>query len=536
MRLRLAIVFFVVVTLPLAIVGWLGARVAREEQAMVRLRFQELLHAQLGVVEQRMATVISDYEQRIIVGGALSRMAHDQLRERAAASPEVLQFFVTDMKERLLYPSEDNNPTEAEGHFLEAAARLWEAGEVSFTTSAESEADAPLAAPMTKGGKGGYRPPPVLEKGWHTWHFGARPHFLFWWRDEAGIVVGAEVRRARLIADVIAALPHDQPEVQALETGCIQVMDAEDRVVYQWGDYSPKKEQSPAVDLRPAAPVGAWKLAYYVPPDFFTRGVDGGRFNLVLGLLALALVVAGLAVYVFRETTRDAREAQQRVSFVNRVSHELKTPLTNIRMYAELLAEGLVEEEAAATHKHLRIIVAESQRLSRLINNVLTFGRKERQALRLHPVPGCVDDAVREVAGHFEAALAQRGFAIELALETPEEVRFDGDAVQQIIGNLLSNVEKYAVGGDTVTIISARNSQGVFITVRDNGPGIGKTEARRIFEPFYRVRNTLNDGVAGTGIGLSIARDLAVLHGGGLILESTEGGAFFRLSFRVEEV
>ena len=176
-------------------------------------------------------------------------------------------------------------------------------------------------------------------------------------------------------------------------------------------------------------------------------------------------------VWLYRESTRELRLAAQRVSFVNQVSHELKTPLTNIRMYAELLEEHVADDDSDG-RKRLGVVVTESQRLSRLINNILTFSRQDKGGLvRLHATPAVVDDVVADVLAQFAPGFGQRRDR-QLRAGAPARVRVDADALAQILGNLLGNVEKYAPGGGWWS----RHDRGppplTTITVEDSGPGI----------------------------------------------------------------
>ncbi|MCA9526810.1 MAG: HAMP domain-containing histidine kinase, partial [Myxococcales bacterium] len=215
---------------------------------------------------------------------------------------------------------------------------------------------------------------------------------------------------------------------------------------------------------------------------------------------------------------------------VNQVSHELKTPLTNIRMYAELLADELDDEDDRAA-RHVAIIEGESQRLSRLIGNILTFARKQRETLRLRPTEAVIDDVIRDAIEGFAPSLERCGVAVAFEPGAPATVRVDADALGQILGNLLSNVEKYAHGGP-VRITAVQTPTDTTITVHDSGPGIPRGDRQRVFEPFERLSDALEEGVSGTGIGLGIARDLARLHGGDLTLLPTERGAAFELRLR----
>ena len=251
--------------------------------------------------------------------------------------------------------------------------------------------------------------------------------------------------------------------------------------------------------------------------------------NLTVGLLVLGLVIVAIGVYVFRENRREVRGALKRVTFVNQVSHELKTPLTNIRMYAELL-DMTLDETDEKSRSHLDVIVQESQRLSRLIGNVLTFGRGQRKKLAVHPTPHVVDDIIRKTSGQFAPSLNAKGIEVTLDLNAKETVVVDADALEQILGNLLANVEKYAASGKLVTITSARDGDNTLIQVKDQGPGIPKSAREKIFAPFFRISGALTEGVSGTGIGLAISRDLARRHGGDLTLVPCPKGATFELN------
>ena len=283
--------------------------------------------------------------------------------------------------------------------------------------------------------------------------------------------------------------------------------------------------------LRP--PLGSWTLRYYPAPGEAAQALGrGGALAMAAGLGALVLAVAGLGLYFLRESTRELRDARQRMSFVNQVSHELKTPLTNIRMYAELL-EDQIDEDSPELREYTGVIVSESQRLSRLIANVLSFARQQRGKLGLRRFEGDVDETIRQVVEQFRPSLGEQGIAVELELGAEGPARFDADALGQILGNLLSNVEKYAAAGKRASIRSERHGSTVEIRVADAGPGVPPRAREEIFQPFVRLSGALTDGVAGTGIGLSIARELARLHGGDVTLEPCAEGSCFLVTLEV---
>jgi signal transduction histidine kinase len=259
------------------------------------------------------------------------------------------------------------------------------------------------------------------------------------------------------------------------------------------------------------------------------------RFNVGAAVGVVALTLVALAHALYRASTRELRAAAQKVSFVNQVSHELKTPLTNICMYAELLAERIPEDDGQA-RGHIGIVIAESRRLGRLIGNILTFARQQKARLTLHPAAGTVDAIIADTLESFRPVLQEAGVQIAFTPDAGRMVMLDADVLTQILGNLFSNVEKYAVGGQALEVTSRQTGDRTEIQVADRGPGIPAAQADDIFKPFVRLSNSLTDGVSGTGIGLTIARDLARLHGGDLTLARAEVGACFRVVLRTPPI
>ena len=372
----------------------------------------------------------------------------------------------------------------------------------------------------------------IREEGWIAWYWEEGLHLLFWRRRADGLIAGVEIERAALLQRLIDSLP-----ATGEQASLVAVVDAKGTPIYQWGNYDlslrgegkggeAPEEEEPLARLPLAPPLETWSLLYYGPGDA-PVALATSRFLVLLGLGGTALVLLGLAVFFYREWSRNMREARQRVSFVTQVSHELKTPLTNIRLYAELLADELSGTDEHA-EEHAGVIVSESQRLSRLIANVLTFSR------RGHPTASRrsfdIGAAVRQAIEHFGPAFAESGIEATREGEAPLPVMADEDAVGQILANLLSNVEKYAGAGGRVDVTLTQDPQRTRVRVRDYGPGIPSGQRRQIFEPFFRARSDLTEGVSGTGIGLTIARDLARQSGGDLELRAAEPGACFELT------
>ena len=252
-------------------------------------------------------------------------------------------------------------------------------------------------------------------------------------------------------------------------------------------------------------------------------------------VLAMAASIIGLSVvtlisayYLYTETRREFQRAQQRVSFVNQVSHEFKTPLTNIQLYSELLEESVIDEGG---NKYLGIIQEESRKLSRMIVNVLTFARNQKASLQVNPRKLIPDQLLQEQLEIHRPGLDRQNIPITQDLEARQEMAIDPEIFSQIFSNLLSNAEKYAPNS-SVSIVSRQADQQLSVTVQDTGPGIDHSKQNKVFEPFVRLEDRTTEGVSGTGIGLSIARDLARLHGGELSLSSSKKGATFTFTLK----
>jgi signal transduction histidine kinase len=267
-----------------------------------------------------------------------------------------------------------------------------------------------------------------------------------------------------------------------------------------------------------------WEAALYLMhPEQLQENARGVRRTLVL-LIAAALAAIALGGWtVFADTRRQMALAQKKTDFVSNVSHELKTPLTSIRMFAEMMQTGTAAEEKRP--QYLRIIVAEAERLTRLINNVLDFARLERKQKRydFHPLD-LHEVLARTWEGH-ELHLREQGFTTRWkAAPPPYPVRGDEDALAQIIVNLLSNAEKYSGEKKEIEVQSYLADDSVHVSVLDRGSGVPPGEEAKIFEAFYRAHDSLASGIQGSGLGLTLGQRLAKEHGGEITYQARDGG------------
>ena len=514
------------VCVPLAALVWLGGRLARDERARLRRDLQVLLAKQLGDVNQIVDRFFQKRQRELLGVTDLATFETGALRSTVRSDPRLLQLFVLEPDGDILHPPLAEPLNQSEREFLERARVFLQDKDLLRAADRQTESASGTAR------SGFYGQTSTAPHGWYTWYWGRGVHLIFWRRLPSGHIVGAELDRSRWIADLIAELPQTPLAETPASQSRIQLVDSHDEAVYQWGAYEPHSSAAPLAEMPVSAPLSAWRLKFFVAEDRFPALAGrSAEFNYIAGLAAIGVVLLTLAGFFYRESSRELREAATRVNFVNQVSHELKTPLTNIRLYAELLSEQLQEGDsvdAASAQRRLAIIVSESGRLSRLIGNVLTFAQQQRRQIELNLQPGRVDDTIQAVIQQFQPALHAQGVRTTFDAGASTVVNFDADAVEQILVNLLNNVEKYAVQGRRLDITSRQGGERTTIFVADAGPGIPPAEQDRIFQPFYRISNRL-EGPAGAGIGLSIARGLARLHKGDLRLVDSAAGATFEI-------
>jgi len=309
---------------------------------------------------------------------------------------------------------------------------------------------------------------------------------------------------------------------------CLAILDdnAKPVVISQNGFQANWKRPFVATEIGDALP--HWEAAgYLINPGQLRQTARTAKLTLGLLVAVLMVAIGTGSVLIVRSLDAELKSARQKTDFVGNVSHELKTPLTSIRMFSELLAEGRVAD-TAKQHSYLQIITAEAARLTRLINNVLDFSRMERGEKK-YAFQACdLAEIARTSAETFRPHLESAGFRFETELPAaPVCIRGDADALSQIIVNLLSNAEKYSNGGKEISLLLALKQTPLphaEIRVLDRGPGVPKGSEEKVFEKFYRAHDSLSSGVQGSGLGLTIARQIAQAHGGDVVYEPRDGG------------
>jgi signal transduction histidine kinase len=258
--------------------------------------------------------------------------------------------------------------------------------------------------------------------------------------------------------------------------------------------------------------------------DFF------GSSN-VLGMMALVAALFGIAL-AWRAARREMQVAQLKSDFLANISHELKTPLTSIRAFGDLLSSGRASNPGRI-RQYGSIIKSESDRLTALINNILEMSKHERCIRKYRLDEGDLGALVAETVDVFRHSAEIPETAITVAIPvTPITARFDHGAIRQAVINLLSNAVKYSkISSDLKIDVDVRpEALSAIIEVRDSGIGISKADLSEIFLPFRRSRNAEIQATRGTGLGLAIVYEIARGHGGSVTAESEPGkGSAFRL-------
>lgn len=256
------------------------------------------------------------------------------------------------------------------------------------------------------------------------------------------------------------------------------------------------------------------------PDLLIPGGMPRPRLPFLLVLLAITGAAVVAALFVLR---REAELMRMRSDFVSSVSHELRTPLAQIRMFTETLLLGRVRSDIER-RRALEIIDQEARRLAQLVENVLTFGRGAQRRVRVAPQPTSFAEEVHHIVDSFATLRNAQSADLRLELQDDIVVPVDRDALRQILLNLVDNALKYGPTGQRITIGTALFSDAARVWVDDEGPGVPPKERDRVFESFQRLSRDLERSVTGSGIGLSVVRELTRLHGGSTWIEDAPGG------------
>ncbi len=342
---------------------------------------------------------------------------------------------------------------------------------------------------------------------WQRMH-GGRRYLIVAWHD-----IGRLVRETlpTLAGDPPSAAHEPTPASHPPATSRVNVIDEEGRIIHG----PPLRTGEFTVGVRFPTTLYNWRVQ--VSPqasEEIAARVQNRRLLEVtmVSLSAIVIVVGAIAIILVSEKER--RVSALKSEFVANVSHELKTPLALVRMFAEMLQSGRVSTDAKR-QEYLDIIVRESERLSALIENVLDFARLERGRGSYEFAEGDVGDAVTRAANVYRYRAEREGVRLVVDVEPSlPRARIDERAIQLAVVNLVDNALKYAPGSNEILVRVAADANQVRVDVIDEGPGVPPDERHRIFERFVRLPSRGDSQVRGSGIGLALVKHIAESHGG----------------------
>ena len=329
--------------------------------------------------------------------------------------------------------------------------------------------------------------------------------------------------------DALTALVREQVEGPLAERGfALTLFDADAEAAFVAAQRETIYETGPASRWMDRVRLGLWATDASAATGYHrTRNwlIGGGIFA-----LAVSVVLGGFMI--LRDAGREVKVARLRSEFVANVSHELRTPLTSIRMYAETLLMGRYQSPQQL-QDYLTILLHESRRLSHLVDNVLDFARIERGDRTYQRQPCDLGVAAQAALETFGGVLAAEGFAVEEAMaEALPPVLADPEAVEGAVANILGNAVKYSAQRKAIRLAVNQRGAEVVVEVADRGIGLPSGEEERVFEQFHRGTNAAS--TAGTGLGLSLVKNVVEAHGGRVEAANRPGGgSVFRLYFPV---
>jgi signal transduction histidine kinase len=249
-----------------------------------------------------------------------------------------------------------------------------------------------------------------------------------------------------------------------------------------------------------------------------------GRKTLTIMLIVLAIIVLMGLFAIYRSVRAIVDLSERRSQFVSSVTHELKTPLTNIRMYIEMLEQGIAVNPERE-QEYFRILDSEGVRLSRLINNVLELSKLEKNQRSINLQTGTFEEVTAETKAVMAEKLKQEGFTLTLMPGRLRPFQYDREVMIQVLMNLIENSMKFGKSATEreIGIRTVQEPDGVKIMVSDTGPGIPRHALKKIFDDFYRVDNSLTRTTRGTGIGLALVKKFVHLMGGTVTAADNEG-------------
>jgi signal transduction histidine kinase len=347
----------------------------------------------------------------------------------------------------------------------------------------------------------------------------------------AGLAIDFNYLTEKIFPQVLAEMRSDADEIDREYEIALMLFDENGHQLY--ASHPDVENREVSIPFSPFAE--KYKLVIsYKNITLEALATNNFKQNLIVNGFVFALLICGVFL-TLRAIAREIKLTQAKSAFVANVSHELKTPLSLIRLFAETLELGRMKSPEKA-QEYYRIINNESRRLTQLINNILDFSKIEAGRREYQFAETNLAEVIKEVIKSYEYQIIGAGFELQTRIQNNlPAVSVDRDAMAQALLNLLNNAVKYSPDIKRIEIKATALSDKVIIEVADSGIGIPRSEQKKIFEKFYRVSNGLVHDTKGSGLGLSIVKHIIEAHGGQISVESVAGrGSRFIVSIPVK--
>lgn len=460
-----------------------------------------------------------------------------ELKLWAKNNPLIRNVFIWDRQTRLIYPEINSYASHEEEMFVKRYEALF-SKRIPFKNISPKTNENTNYSLMGKrnliqlarhkssqSAETAYFPEPAkkISWGWMPWFMENNLYILGWVsKGQKHPVYGIELETTTLLSRIITDFPQTKNLNQAFA-----LINGQNQIIHQSGSLFIQQVNGAAYTISLSNSLPHWKLGIYTKDQSGAGKNSFFYLSFILVLIFIASIISGGGL-LLRQANMSRKEAVQKTSFVASVSHELKTPLTSIRMYAELLLMGKIKDEEK-NKKYLRIIVSESERLTRLVNNVLDFSRLEQEKKNYSFSQFDIGKFLTDFSSANKRRFNAEGLELTLKLEKKNFfVTTDKDALDQICLNLADNILKYAGLGKTAEIHLKETKNTYIINFIDYGPGVPEKHRKLIFTKFHRVDNSLTAEKPGSGLGLSIAKKIAEDLGGDLkyIPQKPKGSCF----------
>ncbi|MCK5393053.1 MAG: HAMP domain-containing histidine kinase [Candidatus Omnitrophica bacterium] len=358
---------------------------------------------------------------------------------------------------------------------------------------------------------------------------------IFWKKQSNGNIAGCVIDEINFKKKIVGMLPDIYTPVRILT-----LLDETGNPLITPQDNQERDWRRPFVAREISEKLPHWEsAAYLTDSNVISSKARVFVFTMWILIIILFVSIVGGGIVVLRSLHSEITLAQQKTTFVANVSHELKTPLTSIRMFAEMLKEKL-QPDPEKREKYFNLMVSETERLTRLINNVLDFSKRGQGKKRYNIKQLEIVSLYKEIIEIQRVRLEHNGFEVNFVDEGIRIlVNADEESIKQAVLNLISNAEKYSADTKKIDFEIDIEDKDIIFKIKDRGVGIAPNQVKKVFDEFYRVDDTLTSKVSGTGLGLTIAKRIIQDLGGDIIYKSREGGGSIfqiRLAYITREV